>query len=126
MTSFEDISERSGRMGDAIGKAYGFKARNLNTALQRAGRRLPNSVRSHLSPVLQAEAFGGNPKLLRRVDLAVIDTAETALNRHLKTVDRSAVRRNSFVRWVASIVFYVLIVFGTLGLWLALTGRLFT
>ena len=126
MTSFEDIAERTGRMGNAIGKAYGFKARDLNTALRRAGRRLPNSVRLQLSPVQQAEAFGGNPKLLRRVDLAVIDTAETALNRHLKTVDRSAARRNSFVRWVASIVFYVLIVFGTLGLWLALTGRLFT
>ncbi|MEP6066473.1 MAG: hypothetical protein ABJ246_11590 [Paracoccaceae bacterium] len=126
MTSIEDITEISERMRDAIGKAYGFKARDLKTALRRAGRRLPKSVRSLVSPVLQAEAFGGNPKLLRRVDIAAIETAETALNTHLKTVDRSAVRRTALVRWFANIAIYVLFVFGSVGLWLALTGKIFS
>lgn len=123
MVNGNDIAMRSERMREAIGAAYGFKAKDLKSALRRVGRRMPNTVRMRIAPVLEAETFGGNPKLLRRVDTQACDAAERALKDHLKSVDISAERRTAILRWCASAAFYILIVFGSLGMWIALTGQ---
>lgn len=124
MVSEEEISVRTGRMRDAIGAAYGFKARDLRRAVKRAGRRLPRAVRSELGNVTQVEGFGGNPKLLRRVDLSRLTAAEVALNAHLKTIDRSSLRKTALIGWAAQVAFYILLVGAAFMGWMATTGRI--
>ena len=123
MDQGDDISARLVRMRDAIGSAYGFQARSLDRAVSRAGRRLPRGVRGALKLAVAAEGFGGNPKLLRHVARTDLAQAEAALSAHLKTVDRSALRKQAAFHWVAQVAFYVFLVFGCLGLWMAMSGR---
>ena len=123
MVSEEEISLRTSRMRDAIGAAYGFKARDLRRAIKRAGRRLPKAVRGELQKVTQAEGFGGHPKLLRRVDMSQLAAAETALNAHLKTIDRAALRKTALIGWAAQAAFYILLVGGAFMGWMATTGQ---
>ena len=119
-----EIAERAERTRAGIAKAYGVKADTLQTALKQAGKQLPNRVRMQAQTVLDAQLFGGNPKLLRRVDLAGLAAAEADVQRHLKTIDRSAARRGATLNWVAQAGFYVFLVFGSVLLWIAMTGRL--
>lgn len=124
MLTEADISERTGRMRAGLSKAYGIRSDTLGGSVEKAGRRLPVRVRQRLEPLIAAEAMGGNPKLLRRMDLRQIKAGERALIRHLKTVDRAAARRAAVTDWALRMGVSVFFVLGGLFLWLILAGHL--
>ena len=73
--------------------------------------------------MLEAQRMGGNPKLLRRLDVTALDRAELTLTAHLSTIDRKAERRAALLDWGALVAFYILAVFGAMIAWLVLAGH---
>jgi hypothetical protein len=120
MITGENINERTTRMRAGLSKAYGIKASDLAGMVDKAGRRLPGHVQRKLEPLLEAEAMGGHPRLLQRVDARKLNQAERALIRHLATVDRSAARRAAVSDWATRLGLSLLVVFIGVGLWVAL------
>lgn len=124
MLTETDIAERTGRMRAGLKKAYGIRSETLGAAVEKAGRRLPGRVRQRLEPLLTAEAMGGHPHLLRRVDLRQVKAGERALIRHLKTVDRAAARRAAVTDWAQRMGVSIFLVMGGVFLWLILAGHI--
>lgn len=124
MLTKEDITERTGRMQAGLSKAYGLRGDSLGAVVERAGRRLPRRVQKRIAPLVEAEAMDGNPRLLRQVDRRKLKAGETALIRHLKTVDRSAARRAAVTDWALRLGISVFFVMGGVFFWLVATGRI--
>jgi hypothetical protein len=123
MISNEDINDRAERMRDGLVKAYGVKANDLSAALDRTARHLPKRARAAVMDVLEARGIG-HPKLLRRLDPARLSAAERTLEAHLKTVDRSAMRRGAILDWAAEVAFYIFVVGSGFVIWLYAAGHL--
>ena len=119
-----EIAERAERMRAGIAKAYGIKAETLQTAVAQVGRRLPKAVRLQAQEVLNAEQVGGHPKLVQRVNFADLAAAEAKVERHLRTIDRSAQRRGAALNWVAQAGYYVFVVFGGVLVWAVISDKL--
>ena len=68
MERAEIINQRSARVQSALEGAFGVRSKTLAKALRKTGRRMPKRLRAEAGLIAQAEALGGNPKLLRQVD----------------------------------------------------------
>lgn len=124
MTTEADIAERAGRMTAGLAKAYGIRSETLEAAVEKAGRRLPPRVRQRLGPLMSAERMGGNPRLLRTVDVRQLRAGEKALIKHLKTVDRAAARRAAVTDWALRMGVSIFFVLGAVFLWLIIAGHI--
>lgn len=111
-------------MQAGLTKAYGVRGDSLGLVIERAGRRLPRRVQKRIAPLVAAESMGGNPRLLRQVDRRKLKAGETALIRHLKTVDRSAARRAAVTDWALRLGVSMFFVLAGIFLWLMLSGRI--
>ncbi|MEO9574626.1 MAG: hypothetical protein ABJ263_03735 [Tateyamaria sp.] len=118
------IKERSKRVQSALDGAFGVRAKTLDKALRKTGRRMPKRLHAQARLIVDAQGFGGNPNLLRRVDGAAIARAEEDVVSWLDTVDR-ADRRRGFWIWAGAMVgFYLLIAIAGVVTWMWWTGRI--
>jgi len=124
MSVGHEISDRRDRLLAGIETAYGIKADTLEAALKRIKGRLPRKLAGQVDQIVAAEKFGGNPKLLRRMDNGTLLNAANAFEAHLSSIDRAALRQKAMLNWAAQAGFYVLLVFGAVFVWAVTTGRL--
>lgn len=117
------IKERSKRVKSALDGAFGVRAKTLDKALRKTGRRMPKRLHAQARLIVDAQSLGGNPKLMRRIDGAAIARAEEDVVSWLDTVDR-ADRRRGFWIWAGSMVgFNLLIVVAGVVTWMWWTGQ---
>ncbi len=117
------IKERSKRVKSALDGAFGVRAKTLDKALRKTGRRMPKRLHAQARLIVDAQGLGGNPKLMRRIDGAAIARAEEDVVSWLDTVDR-ADRRRGFWIWAGSMVgFNLLIVVAGVVTWMWWTGQ---
>lgn len=117
------IKERSKRVKSALDGAFGVRAKTLDKALRKTGRRMPKRLHAQARLIVDAQSLGGNPKLMRRIDGAAIARAEEDVVNWLDTVDR-ADRRRGFWIWAGSMVgFNLLIVVAGVVTWMWWTGQ---
>ncbi len=117
------IKERSKRVKSALDGAFGVRAKTLDKALRKTGRRMPKRLHAQARLIVDAQGLGGNPKLMRRIDGAAIARAEEDVVNWLDTVDR-ADRRRGFWIWAGSMVgFNLLIVVAGVVTWMWWTGQ---
>ena len=124
MERAEIIHQRSARVQSALEGAFGVRAKTLAQALRKPGRRLPNRLRVEAGLIAQAEALGGNPKLLRQVDGVALARAEAAVVTWLDSVDRAEQRRGFWI-WVGAMVgFNMIAVIAGVVTWMWWTDRI--
>ncbi|MEP4880473.1 MAG: hypothetical protein ABJX32_18905 [Tateyamaria sp.] len=117
------IKERSKRVKSALDGAFGVRAKTLDKALRKTGRRMPKRLHAQARLIVDAQGLGGNPKLMRRIDGAAIARAEEDVVSWLDTVDR-ADRRRGFWIWAGSMVgFNLLIVVAGVVTWMWWTDQ---
>ena len=117
------IKERSKRVKSALDGAFGVRAKTLDKALRKTGRRMPKRLHAQARLIVDAQGLGGNPKLMRRIDGAAIARAEEDVVNWLDTVDR-ADRRRGFWIWAGSMVgFNLLIVVAGVVTWMWWTDQ---
>ncbi len=124
MMQGQDIDAVADRLRRCVTGALGVKARSLEAALRKAGRRLPARLHRQGAVILEAQALGGNPKLMRMVDTEAVARAEAEMLAHLKAIDRADVRRGKLLGLAGVIVFNLLIVVVAFLIWARATGHL--
>ncbi|MEP1587259.1 MAG: hypothetical protein ABJR46_01180 [Tateyamaria sp.] len=123
METEDSIKLRSDRVQKALEDAFGVRAKTVSRAVRKAGRRLPRGLRADAARIVAAEGCGGNPKLLRTIDGAALDTATDRLEAWLDTVDRADARRGYWTGIGAMIGFNILLIGGLVVIWMWWTGR---
>lgn len=87
MIDESEISERISAIKAELRRAFGIKANTLEKALRKAGRLLPAHLHERAQALIEAQKFGGNPKLLRFVDGEELTKASDEIIAFLKGVD---------------------------------------
>lgn len=112
MIEEQDISEKATDLRAELHRAFGVKARSLAQALRKTGRRLPAQLGRKADVILQAQSYGGHPKLLRTVDADEIARAYADIMAYLKGFDAKQRRRNQTLNLFAGVVLKLLVVAG--------------
>ncbi|WP_299046085.1 hypothetical protein [uncultured Tateyamaria sp.] len=123
METAHSIQARADRVQRALGAAFGVKAKSLETALRRTGRRMPKRLHAEARKIVRAQSFGGHPKLMRQIDGAALGTAEDRVIVFLQNIDRADRRKGLWLGIGAAIAFNILLVLGGVVLWMWSTGR---
>lgn len=124
MESADTIAARAARLQDGLNAAFGVRAASLDKALRRTGRRLPRRLRTEAARIVTAQAYGGQPRLLRQVDGRALDRAEARVLDYLRNIDRAEMRKGRLINLAAAIAANVLFVLAAFVLWMWWTGRL--
>lgn len=122
MENADTIAARATRLQKGLETAFGVRARTLDKALRRTGRRLPRRLQKQAGIIVEAQGFGGNPKLLRRFDTAALNTAETQVLDYLNGIDRADARLGRILGIAGAMAFNLLLVLGLLVGWMWWTG----
>lgn len=104
------ILQMTDRVSELLEARLGVRGRTLADKLRKAGRRLPRRVREAGSVLAEAEEMAQNPKLLVRVDQALVAEAYDVCLRHLVGINRADRRKTAIVGVAASIAFSLLMV----------------
>lgn len=123
METEDSIAARARHVQSALDGAFSVRAKTLSRALAKTGRRLPKRLRKDADVIVAAQALGGNPKLLRQADTAVLDAAQDRVVNWLDTVDRADARRGYWIGVGAMIGFNVLGLIAAIVVWMWWTGR---
>ncbi|WP_299694996.1 hypothetical protein [uncultured Tateyamaria sp.] len=123
MESAETIAARAARLQEGLERAFGVRAKSLDTALRRTGRRLPRRLRAEARRVVDAQKFGGQPKLMRQVDAAALDRAEGRVLDYLGGIDRADRRKGRLLALAGVLAFNLLFVVTAFIVWMWWTGR---
>ncbi|WP_415921689.1 hypothetical protein [Tateyamaria sp. SN6-1] len=124
MESAETIQARADRVQEGLERAFGVRAKTLDKALRRTGRRLPRRLRAEARHIVDAQGFGGAPRLMRQVDGAVLDRAEARVLEYLKGIDRADRRKGRLLALAGVIAFNILFVVTAFIVWMWWTGRI--
>lgn len=123
METRDSIEMRSKRVRSALEGAFGVRARTLDKALRKTGRRLPKRLRADARLIVEAEAANGNPRRLRQFDTGALDRAEGSVVTWLDAVDRADRRKGMWIGIGAMIGFNLLIAIAGVVVWMWWTGR---
>ena len=106
----KDISEKVASLQAELHRAFGVKARSLAKALRKTGRRRPAHLGRKADTILQAQSYGGHPRLMRMVDTDEFARAHADIMDYLKEFDAKKRRRNLTLDMLAGMVLKLLIV----------------
>jgi hypothetical protein len=106
----KDLSEKSASLQAELQRAFGVKAGTLAKALRKTGRRLPASLGKKAEAILQAQSYGGHPKLMRLVDPGEVEKAHSDIMTFLGNIDPTEARRNRMLNLTAEIVLKLLFI----------------
>ncbi len=118
MESAETIAARATRMQQGLERAFGVRAKTLDKALKRTGRRLPRRLRAEAARIVDAQGYGGHPRLMRQVDVAALDHAEARVLDYLNSIDRADRRKGRLLSLAGIVVFNMLIVVTAFIVWM--------
>lgn len=124
METQDSINARATRLQSGLEGAFGVRARTLDKALRRTGRRLPRRLQQEARKIVKAQGVGGHPKLLRRVDSAELDRASERVLEFLDAIDRADARKGRLIALGAALAFNVLLVGGGFVAWMVWAGHL--
>ncbi|AXI55810.1 hypothetical protein C1J05_16045 [Sulfitobacter sp. JL08] len=106
----KDLSEKAASLQAELQRAFGVKATTLAKALRKTGRRLPASLAEKAEAILQAQSYGGHPKLMRMVDPGEVEKAHSDIMAYLGEIDPSEARRNRLLNLTAEIALKLLFI----------------
>ncbi|WP_299153512.1 hypothetical protein [uncultured Tateyamaria sp.] len=124
METQETINARATRVRTALRTAFGVKAKSLDAALRRTGRRLPKRLHAEARRIVEAQALGGQPKLMRQVDGGALDRAETRILTFLGGIDRPDRRKGMWLGIAGVVAFNILLIAAGLVVWMVWTGQI--
>lgn len=110
----KDISAKAQALQDRLKETYGVRAKTLESALRKTGRRLPRRLQKQAKYIVESQSLAGHPKLSRFIDHAAVNQTFDAISEHLDAVDPAEKRKD-----------YWLTIAGTLALCVLILGAAF-
>lgn len=124
METGDSINARAARIMAGLEQAFGVRAKDLSAALRRTGRRLPRRLHKAAGQVTAAQAYGGQPKLMRQVDSDALDHAEREVLDYLNRIDRADRRRGRLLNTAGLVAFNLLLVVAAFLVWMWWSGNI--
>lgn len=109
MSEPDQIENQIAQTMELLREKLGVGGRDLNTALSRAGHRLPRRIRHQVRKLAQAEPLASHPKLCRTLDAAGLSSAAHEVRAHLKTIDLADRRKGWWLGMLGGLAFNVLL-----------------
>lgn len=106
----DDIIARAEEIGQLMGERLGLRGRTLDRQVRRAGRLLPRAVAREARFLAQAASIAANPRLLRMIDPAHVESAHRIVRDHLRGIDPRERRRTRAIGIAAVVVFNLMVV----------------
>lgn len=119
----KDIARQADALRGLIAAKHGVKARDLEQAVRRAGRRLPRRVRAQAQVMIEAQKRAGHPKLMRTLDAVAVRGAYDAVRDHLGAIDVADQRWGRFLGLAGLVAFQVIVVAAAFVTWLWWAGH---
>jgi hypothetical protein len=76
-----DITAKADEVCNALREKLNARESDLLKVVARSGRLLPKKLFEQAAVIVKAQGLGGNPKLMRRIDMGAINTANSILRR---------------------------------------------
>ena len=76
-----DITAKADEVRNALRAKLNTLGSDLSTGVAWSGRLLPKKRSKQAAVIVKAQGLGGNPKLMRRIDMGAINTANSILRR---------------------------------------------
>jgi hypothetical protein len=112
------------RQADALSalmrNKLGVRGGNLAAQMTRAGRMLPASVRQAGQLIVRSQRDASHPRLALMMDPGPVDTATHEMTTYLNGIDPKERRKTKAVRWLAGVVFNLIVIavlFGVVLRW---------
>lgn len=106
----KDISAKAQALQDRLKETYGVKARDLESALRKTGRRLPRRLQKQARYIVESQTLAGHPKLSRFIDHQAISQTFDAISEHLDAVDPREKRKDYWLSVAGNTALSILIV----------------
>lgn len=119
-----EIEAKLPAVREALERNLGVRGRSLAQQVKRAGRRLPKRVRAQAALLAEAEALGGNPRLLRQLDEGRVTRALDEVSAHLASIDRAEARRARVISVLAVLAFNFIVIFTAIVVVLRMRGTI--
>ncbi|WP_052249447.1 hypothetical protein [Tateyamaria sp. ANG-S1] len=123
METEHSIQARANRIQTALHAAFGVRGKTLSASLRKTGRRLPKRLRADARQILDAQGFGGHPKLMRQVDGSALKAAEDRVLTYLDGIDRADRRKGFWLGVAGAIAFNILLVLAGVVFWMWWAGH---
>jgi hypothetical protein len=119
-----DIMAKAEELRLALRAKLGVRGREFPDAVKSAGRLLPNRLRKQAGVIVKAQGLGGNPKLMRMVDMAGVNKAHSDISEFLAAINPKERRRTRILRWFGGLAFNLIVVATCFVIWLVWSGNL--
>lgn len=106
----KDISAKAQALQDRLKETYGVRARDLEGALRKTGRRLPRRLHKQARYIIESQELAGHPKLSRFIDHTAISQTFDAISEHLDTVDPREQRKDYWLSVAGNVAMSILVV----------------
>ncbi|WP_422047890.1 hypothetical protein [Shimia sp.] len=87
MMTGDEIEAKVARLLELAREKYGVRAKSLERAMRKIGRRAPARLHRQAGVIAEAHKLGQHPKLMMQVDGAAVKRAFVEIEAHLKAVD---------------------------------------
>lgn len=104
------IQQMADRVSALLEERLKIVGPTLEAKLQRAGNRLPRTVREAAEAMVQATRMAQNPKLLMRIDDEAVAVAFDICMKHLNAINRAERRRGLVLDAAARVAFALVVV----------------
>ena len=111
MSNELDIDTMEQQALAALRNKLGVRARTLQQAMKRAGRRMPKDAHRAAGVLIAAQASAAHPKLARMQDWSAVEAASQTLHTHLEKIDPQERRKAAILSMLGAQAFNVLAVF---------------
>lgn len=106
------IQAQNQELCQLAGEKFSFKAKTLQKAMHKIGRRLPKRVHQQADVLIKAETLSGHPKLSRMLDADAARKAHEALRAALDEIDPKDRRKGAILGVLGTLSFNLFTVVG--------------
>ena len=119
-----DITAQADEVRNALRAKLNTLGSDLSKGVAWSGRLLPKK-RSKQAPVtVKAQGVGGNPKLMRRIDMGSSNAAHSDITTFLAVIDVQERRKIRVLRWLSGMAFNLILIANCFVIWLWCSGNL--
>ena len=119
-----DITAKADEVRNALRAKLNARGSDLSKAVARSGRLLPKKLSKQAAVIVKAQGLGGNPKLMRRIDMGAINTAHSDITTFLDAIDVQERRKTRVLRWFGGMAFNLILIATCFVIWLWWSGNL--
>ncbi|MBO9474324.1 hypothetical protein J7413_12300 [Shimia sp. R10_1] len=109
MMTGDEIDAKVAQLLDLAREKYGVRAKTLERAMRKIGRRAPKRLHRQAEVIAQAHKVGHHPKLMVQVDGAAVTRAFGEIEAHLAAIDVGRRRVDRILDVLGSVSFNLIL-----------------